>query len=322
MSIVLLALVASQIGWDAVGDTLADASWAWFGAAVVLVFLGLVGGGIRWYLFVRAADLRSGPVRTARAYAVGTFSNNVLPTGFGGDLVRAVMIAPTKEPLVARAFASVFADRVNAFVCSLVLAWLGVALEGGDMPGSLFALLALSTSAAVLGIGAGTVALKGGGLGAILPGAVRPWTGEAASALLTFARDRRLKFETVGLGLAVQALMVLSAGCLSETLGLGIQLGVLAVVAPLALTAVLIPVSIAGFGVREAAFVGLLGPVGVSAADATLFSLLSVAAMTIASLPGGVAILLGGGRGNPDPDSAGRPRLPPTADELVVVGDR
>ncbi len=74
----------------------------------------------------------------------------------------------------------------------------------------------------------------------------------------------------------------------------------LAVVIPLVLIATLLPISIAGFGVREGTFVALLGEVGVSAGDATLLSLLSAAALALASLPGGLALVVGGARPRSD----------------------
>jgi hypothetical protein len=63
-------------------------------------------------------------------------------------------------------------------------------------------------------------------------------------------------------------------------------------VLPLVLFATIIPISIAGFGVREGAFVALLGEAGVSSADAVLLSLATVASLAIASLPGGVLMIV------------------------------
>ena len=66
----------------------------------------------------------------------------------------------------------------------------------------------------------------------------------------------------------------------------------IAVILPLVLVATLMPISIAGFGVREGAFVALLAETGVASADALLLSLATVAAVAIASLPGGVLMVM------------------------------
>ena len=52
------------------------------------------------------------------------------------------------------------------------------------------------------------------------------------------------------------------------------------------------PISIGGYGVREGSYVLVVGYAGVSATDATLFSLLSAAAFALASLPGALALLV------------------------------
>jgi hypothetical protein len=56
----------------------------------------------------------------------------------------------------------------------------------------------------------------------------------------------------------------------------------------------LMPISIAGFGVREGGMVLVLGAAGVSATDATVISLTGVVAVMLATLPGGLALVLPG----------------------------
>jgi hypothetical protein len=56
----------------------------------------------------------------------------------------------------------------------------------------------------------------------------------------------------------------------------------------------LIPISIGGFGVREGSYVVLLGGASIGATDATLISILSVAALFLASVPGAVMLARGG----------------------------
>ncbi len=54
------------------------------------------------------------------------------------------------------------------------------------------------------------------------------------------------------------------------------------------------PISIGGFGVREGSYVVLLGGASISATDATLISVLSIAALFVASLPGAWLLARGG----------------------------
>lgn len=291
----LLALVALSIDWGDVVDKLADASWGWFVLATVLVLAAFVVAAIRWHVLLHAAGLHP-PLRdTLRAYGIGVFTNNLLPTGFGGDAVRAWLVAPRGAPL-ARALTSVGVDRATALACLLPIAWLGVAIGGDSIPGSLVALLAITSAAMVVGTLIAIAVLRRRGLGRFLPRLLRPWASEVARTLRRYGRERERLGEVIALGFAFQVLIVAATWLLSEALELSLDPEVLAVVLPLVLVATLMPISIAGFGVREGAFVALLAEVGVSSADALLLSLLTVASVAIASLPGGVALALRPGR--------------------------
>jgi glycosyltransferase 2 family protein len=97
----------------------------------------------------------------------------------------------------------------------------------------------------------------------------------------------------IALGLGFQLLILAATWALAETLGLDLDPALIAVVVPLVLIATALPISVGGFGVREGSFVALLADAGVSAADATLLSLLSAAVMVLASLPGGLVLVIG-----------------------------
>jgi uncharacterized membrane protein YbhN (UPF0104 family) len=291
----LLAIVAATIDWDALGDAISTASWGWFAAAVGMIWAGFLLGALRWRLLLVAASIAAGAALALRAYVCGAFANNLLPTGFGGDAVRAWLVAHSGRPL-ARSLTSVLVDRATALACGLLLAWIAVAFGHDEIPGSHVGLLALCTAGAVVGLGLAVVAASKSGLGRLVPASLRPYAAEVAETLRAYLRDRRLLVEVLVLGLAFQASVVAAMWALGQMLDLGIGVAPFAVVTPIVLIATALPISIAGFGVREGSFVALLGDLGANAGEATLLSLLSVAAMALASLPGGALLLLGRGR--------------------------
>jgi hypothetical protein len=69
----------------------------------------------------------------------------------------------------------------------------------------------------------------------------------------------------------------------------------------LVLLITMIPLSIAGFGLREGGWVLVLGAAGVSATDATLLSLLTFAALAVATLPAALCMLKPVPRASPLP---------------------
>jgi uncharacterized protein (TIRG00374 family) len=294
VTLVLLGVIALQIDWDAAFDRLADGEWGWFVAAVAVLLLALGVGAVRWHLLLQAASLRTSVTETLRAYAIGIFSNNFLPTSFGGDAARAWIVGRSRSGLV-RALTSVAVDRMSGLACLLAVAWVAFALDSSAVPSSLKIGLLVATAAALAAAAMLAIALRGGrGLARRLPERLRRWAREARETLAGYARDTTLIWATIGLGLVFQALTVAAVWLLAKAIDLDLAFALLAVTVPLVLIVTLVPVSVAGFGVREGGFVVLLAEAGVGATDATLLSLLSVAALAVSSLPGAVAMLLPG----------------------------
>jgi uncharacterized membrane protein YbhN (UPF0104 family) len=90
--------------------------------------------------------------------------------------------------------------------------------------------------------------------------------------------------------LAVGTNVIASLGAYFVALAFGIELTVFDALAliPVALFAMLMPISIAGWGVREGVLVFLLGIVGVPAAQVLILSVAYGLAMFAAALPGGL----------------------------------
>ncbi len=307
---VLLGAVAASIDWRQFGDRVAAGDPGVFALAVLALGAGLVLGGVRWHALLVSASLAVSRGRTARAYAIGLFTNNFLPTGFGGDAARAFLVAPPGRGLT-RALVSVLVDRFSALACLVLLAVVAALIAPGDVPHELDVALAGLAVAGFLGSLPLLFALRRGGLGRFLPSRLRRSATEVAAQLRGYLGDRRLLGILLVLGAAAQGFVLLEAWLLASSVHLDVPWALIAVTLPLALVATMLPFSVAGFGVREGAFVVILGTGGVPAADATLLSLLAVLAMTFASLPGGVALALRGER-------PVRPSPPPSPSAAAV----
>lgn len=313
----LLSLVALQVDWGVAAERLRGGQFWWFAAAVGVLAGALVIGGLRWHLLLRRAGLGASPFQTARAYAIGVFSNNLLPSGFGGDAARAWIVGRSGPPLV-RALISVAVDRGSSLVCLFVVAWGALALTPGSVPGVLVSILLVATLAGAV---AATIllllVLRGrGGIARRLPYRLSRWLLEARGTLHAYFTEAPLVASVLALGVAFQALVVAETVLLAKAIDLQLAYALAAVTLPLVLVLTLIPVSLAGFGVREGGFVVLLGTAGVDPTAATLLSLLTIAGLAAASSPGAFALLARGSRPPAHPEEAleraleGRPADP------------
>lgn len=305
VTVVLLAVVATQVDWAKAWDRVQGGSWGWFAAAAGFFALAQVFGAFRWHLFVLAAGIAARWPESGRAYAIGLFFNNFLPTSIGGDAARALVIGRS-GPRLARAFTSVVLDRTTSFLCLLAVSWIMLATSPGSVPHSLIAGLAAATVGVTAAVG--LLLLVGmrsrGRLVSWLPERVKLFAREAREGLRLSLASPRLLVGATLLGLVFQVFAILSFWAVARSVGLHLPLSLMGVAASLVIIISLMPISIAGFGVREGGMVLVLGAAGVSATDATVISLTGVVAVMLATLPGGIALVLPGPRplaGEPEP---------------------
>jgi uncharacterized membrane protein YbhN (UPF0104 family) len=305
VTLLLLGIVASRLDWSHIAERLREGRPLDFLAAVAIVLLALVMGAWRWKTLLHRAGVPLGTARLARIYAVSTFSNTFLPTSAGGDFTRALLVTRRGSEL-RRVIVSVLVDRAGGLVGLLSIAWLALAIEPSRVPHGARAVLAWTTLALAVGALAMAVAtLRGGRLGRrIVPERALSMGRDARDVLFAYARDPRLLTAWLLLSVAYQALIALQLVVLGDAIGVELPLATAAVVLALVQIVTLIPISIGGFGLREGSYVVLLGGVSIAASDAALISVLSVATLVVASLPGAYLIMRGDVGASPEPSDA------------------
>ena len=105
----------------------------------------------RWRPLLVVASVPASIALTVRAYLAGAFANNLLPTGFGGDALRAWLVSRASLPF-ARSLTSVAVDRATALGCGIALAWVGVAVQPEGLGAAQVAPLGLVTAAAAIAL--------------------------------------------------------------------------------------------------------------------------------------------------------------------------
>jgi uncharacterized membrane protein YbhN (UPF0104 family) len=291
VSVGLLVLVSSRVDWQLAARTLSDGHWGWAVGAVFLLALAQWVGAVRWHGLVVGAGVSVGLWAAARAYLIGVFLNNFLFTSFGGDAARTWLVGRS-ERRFARVLISVAVDRASALGCLVVIAWAAIALNASAVPLPLMTGLAALTIVGALLTGL-LVALARfpRGLSTPMPAVVARAAGEARTAVDAYRGKWRLAAQAFVLGCVFQLLGLGATWMLARSIELPLPFALAAAVVPLVLLVMLVPVSVAGWGVREGGFVGFLAVAGVGATDALLLSLLSATALAVASLPGALVML-------------------------------
>jgi len=284
----ILAWLARAVDMRAAAATLAATDPWWFALALGLVAADRVVMAYRWLLLLRSSGVAIGAWTALRVFLVSSFVGSFMPAGLGADAARAYSVA-SKTTQGSEAVASVAVDRVLGLVAIVVLGAAGLAawvhrLEPGVRQ--------LALAAALLaGAGSVLVLWTDRWIGWLVPAGLRDSTwgrrGERVSHAIGRYRGRGgTMFAVLVLSVAVQVLRVLQAYCLGRGLSIEVGLGYYLVFMPVALLALLLPISISGFGLPQGVIVGLLDAVNVPRPQSFALSTLIVVVALLGNLPG------------------------------------
>lgn len=288
----LLWFLFRKVDLGPVAMRLGSIQAGWAVAAIAVLFGQLMLTGLRWYLVSQLVGARIRLRLAARLILIGQFFNQVLPSSVGGDGVRAWLLS-REGVSIRRAVVSVICDRAVALVTLTVIVaiTLPIVILFGEakIPSALPLVIAVDALAV-----AGLIFLYLWGDAFYGWLANVPWVRPFGVVV----RDlRRVLFSSVyslavvGLTVIVQLMVVASAYLCALALGVGLG-WVHLLLLPLIMLVASIPVSFAGWGLRESVMVVGLGFAGISAADALALSVSFGVAQMLVGLPGAVAIIM------------------------------
>ena len=296
-----------DMAWDEVVPTWSLTTAEWLLGAVVLTAVALVLSAMRWQQVLRAMDMPTG-LRTLIPLAfAGQFVSNVLPTTIGGDVLRVSRLSKQNGE-AEDTFASVVLERLSGWLVLPLITFFGLLInpelrEQGDA--TLFAvLISALTLVGLIGIIVIADHPRLGGRFASREG----WTRFVGAVHSGVARMRSHPGATVGIvlaGLLYQLVLCVAALMVAAALGFG-WLGMTPLLAffPAVLIAQVLPIGIAGLGVREGAFVLFLTPLGVTAEQAIALGLVLYAVNLVVSLAGAPSFAIGSRHSRTTPSDA------------------
>jgi uncharacterized protein (TIRG00374 family) len=265
----------------------------WTALAFVTVLAAVLISAWKWGLILDARGHSLNYLRLLRHYFVGLFFNNVLPTTVGGDAVRAWETSKdTRE--VPEAVGSVVTERLIAGVALGITALLGLPFI--DFSPRLWWLVGL-----FLLIDVALVALfllpkvAEGIVGKLVPprlNGLHANISQTVQVVRATLKNRALFVKVALYSVAFQILVATVNACIFKAMGVQVSLAQCVIFTPMIFTVTMLPISLSGFGVREAAYWYFFSQVGVSQADAVAASLTFFVIVGIASLPGALLFSL------------------------------
>jgi uncharacterized protein (TIRG00374 family) len=295
VSVGLLAILITRTDVNSIWSHIRSASAPWLALALALYFASLLVSTWRWKLLLDAQGIAV-PGRTLlTSYLVATFFNNFLPSNIGGDVIR---IRDTAAPAGSKTVATsvVLIDRAVGLMGLVLVAAVGATVAGGGTTGTAPTLIwpAWLWAGFLAAVTVGTPAvIAPGSVGRLLkPLTVfhAEWVGNRIARITAMLGRLRARPSALAGGfmgaILVQAILVLFYAAVARSFGIQIALWHMAVIVPISFIMQMLPVSVNGFGVREATFSFYFSRLGLPMGAAIALSLGATALIMFFSLSG------------------------------------
>ncbi len=294
----LIWFLISKIDLGEARERLADVDPSMLAAALAVILFQICIGGLRWQAVLRAIGTPLSILKSTQLFYIGAFFNQILPSSVGGDAVR--VYKAYREGIGLRGSVNgVLLERAVTVVALVILVdltqpWFMPRVDEATMkligPG-----IVLVTLAVVAGLGFLMMLDR-------LPEGLRRW--RVVRGLGNLGIDARKVFLSLRNLMPVLAFGILThiniSFCvflLAVALSLDVTWLDCLVLVPPVLLVMTLPISIAGWGVRETAMVAAFGLIGVPEGGAAVLGFLLGLVGIVAAAPGGIIWLMSRNRG-------------------------
>jgi len=308
ISIGLVAWAFAKIDLKLVSAQLGAANLWLVLAALALFEVAIIINGVKWQVLLRAQGVRVPFGALLQFLFTGFFFNNFLPANVGGDVIRGYGLARYTDR-AADAAVSVIVDRIigliaymsSAFVAAIVVANLrgGQGLQRLEWV-AFVALLALLVAFATL-LSRRVRAIMSRLFTSRWLSPLAPLWNRISGAFDAYRFQYRALALAFGLGLLGIVCTTFVNWLLSQSMGGLMPLTTILLLNPLIALVLMLPISIGGIGVSQAAYPFFYGLAGVPPSHALAVSLLMQAVVILGSLPGAFFWLRGRRRPAGDP---------------------
>ena len=283
----LLFLIFRSVNTGDASTALTAVSPWYLLVALLLQLASNTAAASRWYLIMSRIGFGQPWSFFLKSYFKGAFFNQGLPTSIGGDSLRIIDCSRGKGT-AEDAFYGVFIDRIIGLAGLLLLNITALAMNRSLLPVNVYYPLLSILSALSAGL--------------ILLFYLRKFRFFVTGRYLGFLGRLSQRYFQVyssvasisvqlGLSIFTHLLAMTAFFMIGRGVGLDFSLQVYLVLVPPVILLTILPISLAGWGVREGAMVGFFLLVGADRSRVLTFSILYGLVALVASLPGLVVYL-------------------------------
>ena len=236
----------------------------------------------RWRLIMKELVFDEKLSYYVKSYFKGTFFNQVLPSSIGGDAVRVIDLTQ-KGYDKKDAFYGVFVDRVVGLVGLLVLNLLATLLFYGIFEDQFSALLILITSVGIAGFFFLFALDK---INFLKNYTFLNLFYRLGKRLNSLYDTKTVLFNHIVISVVVHLLTVIAMFALALSIDFHLSFETFLIAVPPVFLLTIVPISLAGWGIREGAMVGIFLLVGADETKVLAMSILYGILLILASVPG------------------------------------
>ena len=297
VSLALLYLALRGINFAAIQLRLSQINLGWIAIAILVTVFQIFLGALRWREISGQCQAPLTDLQAFRYNMIGAFFNQTLPSSIGGDAVRLWLVRRTGASWRAATY-SILTDRAVGLIALALIIVASLPWSYGmiDDANGRLALVFVDFAALT------------GGLGFLLLGYL-PWRWldtwwltkhfRACSVIanrVIFSRRSGPKIAV--LSLSIHVLAVVIAWCAVRAIAAPANFEQIFLLTPPIMLITMMPISIAGWGVREATMMVAFGYAGLVQADGTVVSILFGAVYFIVGAFGGIVWVLSAEKGS------------------------
>lgn len=282
VTIIIFITLTFYVDYKSLGEIISKANPIFLIFAIVFQFLSTLLASYRWYFIMGIIGFKLNFGFYFRSYFKGSFFNQLLPSNIGGDAVRVINLKDTGYSLKDATY-GVLIDRVLGIKALLILNIISNLLSPELLPDSIYRLINIICISGIASILFLILFHKSSFLSS-LP--VIRLLSELSLKFYTIFRETKNFIKQMLYSILVHIFSILSLYMISIAVGLNIDFWTFLVIIPVVILFMVLPISLAGWGIREGAMVGLFSLVGAQKEVVFLVSIIYGFIVIITILPG------------------------------------